>query len=97
MVLEYVPSHFKRVLHVRPEDELPRLRDGGVRGPLPTLPIEKEHLGQPLLAHVLVSKYCDHLPLHRQADVSGRSGVEIDRSVMAGWVESYGGAPGAPG
>jgi transposase len=53
---------------------------------LPTLPIEKGRPGPALLAHVLVSKYCDHLPLHRQADIYGRGGVEIDRSVMAGWV-----------
>ena len=53
---------------------------------MPTLPIEKGRPGPALLAHVLVSKYCDHLPLHRQADIYARSGVEIDRSVMAGWV-----------
>src|SRR5208337_2098583 len=39
-----------------------------------------------LLAHVVVSKFCDHLPLYRQADIYARSGVEIDRSVMAGWI-----------
>jgi transposase len=54
--------------------------------PMPTLPIERGRPGPALLARVLVSKYCDHLPLHRQADICRRSGVEIDRSVMAGWV-----------
>jgi transposase len=57
-----------------------------VQAPMPTLPIEKGRPGPALLAHVLVSKYCDHLPLYRQADIYGRSGVETDRSVMAGWV-----------
>ena len=33
-----------------------------------------------------MSKFCDHLPLYRQADIYARSGVEIDRSVMAGWI-----------
>ena len=57
-----------------------------VQAPMPTLPIEKGRPGPALLAHVLVSKYCDHLPLYRQAHIYARSGVEIDRSVMAAWV-----------
>ena len=85
MVLEYVPSHFKRVLHVRPKMSC-RACETVVQAPMPTLPIEKGRPGPALLAHVLVSKYCDHLPLYRQAYIYARSGVEIDRSVMAGWV-----------
>ena len=84
-VLEYVPSHFKRVLHVRPKMSC-RACETIVQAPMPTLPIEKGRPGPALLAHVLVSKYCDHLPLHRQSDIYARGGVEIDRSVMAGWV-----------
>src|SRR5208337_4804250 len=57
-----------------------------VQAPMPTLPIEKGRPGPALLAHVVVSKFCDHLPLHRQAGIYARSGVEIDRSVMAGWI-----------
>lgn len=84
-VLEYVPSHFKRVLHVRPKMSC-RACETIVQAPMPTLPIEKGRPGPALLAHVIVSKYCDHLPLHRQSDIYAREGVEIDRSVMAGWV-----------
>ena len=39
-----------------------------------------------LLAHVLVSKYCDHLPLYRQSQMFARQGVELDRSTLANWV-----------
>jgi hypothetical protein len=39
-----------------------------------------------LLAHVLVAKYCDHLPLYRQSQIFARHGVEIDRSTLANWV-----------
>jgi len=85
MVLEYVPSHFKRVKHVRPKMSC-RACETVVQAPMPTLPIEKGRPGPALLAHVLVSKYCDHLPLHRQSNIYARSGVGIDRSVMAGWV-----------
>lgn len=84
-MLEYVPSHFKRVRHVR-EKMSRRACETIVQAPMPTLPIEKRRPGPALLAHVLVSKYYDHLSLHRQSDIDGREGVEIDRSVMAGWV-----------
>ena len=39
-----------------------------------------------LLAHVLVSKYCDHLPLYRQSQIFARQGIEVDRSTLANWV-----------
>jgi hypothetical protein len=39
-----------------------------------------------LLAHVLVSKYSDHLPLYRQAEIYEREGVDLDRSTLADWV-----------
>jgi len=58
------------------------------RKPLPDhLPtIERGRPGLNLLAHVLVSKYCDHLPLHRQSDIFAREGIDLDRSTLAGWV-----------
>jgi hypothetical protein len=40
-----------------------------------------------LLAHVLVSKFGDHTPLYRQAGIYSRSGLELDRSTLAGWVD----------
>jgi transposase len=83
-VLEYVPSHFKRVVHVRPKMSC-RACETVVQAPMLTLPIEKGRPGPALLALVVVSKFCD-LPLHRQADIDARSGVKIDRSVMAGWI-----------
>jgi hypothetical protein len=42
--------------------------------------------GPGLLAHVLTSKFCDHLPLYRQSEIYGREGVELDRSTLAKWV-----------
>src|SRR5436853_289395 len=49
-------------------------------------PIERGMAGPGLLAHVLVSKYCDHLPLYRQSEIYARDGVELDRSTLAEWV-----------
>jgi hypothetical protein len=42
--------------------------------------------GPGLLAHVLVSKYCDHLPLYRQSEMYAREGIDLDRSTLADWV-----------
>ena len=38
------------------------------------------------MAHVLVGKYADHLPLYRQSEIYAREGVDLDRSTLAGWV-----------
>jgi transposase len=49
-------------------------------------PIERGLAGPGLLAHVLVSKYCDHQPLYRQSEIYARQGVELERSTLADWV-----------
>jgi transposase len=84
-VLEYVPSHFKVVVHVRPRMSC-RACETITQVPAPALPIERGRPGPGLLAHVLVAKYCDHQPLHRQAVIYGRAGVELERSTLADWV-----------
>jgi transposase len=84
-VLEYVPSHFKVTVHARPKLSC-RDCETITQAPLPWLPIERGTPGPALLAHVLVAKYCDHLPLHRQSGIYAREGVELDRSTLAGWV-----------
>jgi transposase len=50
---------------------------------VPSLPIHRGLAGPGLLAHVLVAKYCDHLPLYRQAEIYARSGLDLDRSTPA--------------
>jgi transposase len=52
----------------------------------PEAPIEKGLAGPGLLAHVAVSKYGDHLPLHRQEEIFQRQGVELSRQTMCGWM-----------
>jgi len=49
-------------------------------------PIERGRPGPGLLAHVLVSKYADHLPLYRQSQIFDREGLDLDRSTLADWV-----------
>lgn len=83
--LEYVPEHFKVIRKVRPKLACARC-DKIVQAEAPSRPIERGIAGPGLLAHVLVSKYADHLPLYRQAEIYARDGVELDRATMAEWV-----------
>jgi hypothetical protein len=60
--------------------------DRVAEAPAPSRPIERGLAGPGLLAHVIVSKFSDHLPLYRQSEIYARQGVEISRSTLAGWV-----------
>lgn len=84
-LLEYVPSHFKAVVHCRPKMSC-RDCEAITQPPMPSLPIERGTPGPALLAHVLTAKYCDHLPLHRQSVIYARDGVDLDRSTLCDWV-----------
>jgi len=83
--LEYIPDSFKVVRHVRPKFTCIGC-DRVVEAPAPSRPIERGLAGPGLLAHVIVSKFSDHLPLYRQSEIYARQGVEISRSTLAGWV-----------
>lgn len=83
--LEYVPGRFivNRILR-------PRMActccERIVQAALPSRPIERGRPGPGLLAHVLVNKYADHLPLYRQSQIFAREGIDLDRSTLADWV-----------
>jgi len=84
-MLEYTPASFKVIRHVRPKMSCTKC-DVIVEAPAPSRPIERGLAGPGLLAHVLVSKYADHLPLYRQSEIYARAGVDLDRSTLADWV-----------
>jgi transposase len=84
-ILDYVPGHFEVVRHVRPAFSCRRCESMVQKG-MPSLPIERGQAGAGLLAHILVGKYCDHLPLYRQSGIYAREGVDLDRATMAAWV-----------
>src|SRR3954449_8541074 len=83
--LDYVPGRFVVNRIVRP-----RLActccEAICQAPLPSRPIERGRPGPGLLAHVLVAKYGDHLPLYRQSQIFAREGINLDRSTLADWV-----------
>ena len=84
-MLDHVPARLRVIRICRPRYGC---RTCGTIHQAPALerPIAKGLASPALLAHVLVSKYCDHLPLYRQSQIFARQGVEIDRSTLANWV-----------
>jgi transposase len=84
-ILDYVPGRFEVIRHVRPAFSCRRC-ETMTQAPMPSLPIERGRPGPGLLAHVLVGKYADHLPLYRQSEIFARDGVELDRATLASWV-----------
>lgn len=83
--LEYVPASFRVIRHVRPKRAC-TCCDHIAQAAAPSRPIERGLAGPGLLAHVLVSKFADHLPLYRQSAIYAREGVDLDRSLLAKWV-----------
>jgi len=84
-MLEYVPASFVVIRHVRTKLSCTKC-DCIVQAEAPSRPIARGLAGPGLLAHVLVSKYCDHQPLYRQSEIYARQDVELERSTLADWV-----------
>lgn len=82
--LEFVSASFRVILHVRPKLAC-ACCDAIVQAPEPSRPIERGIAGPGLLAHVLVAKFADHLPLYRQVVIYAREGVDLDRALLASW------------
>jgi transposase len=83
--LDYVPGRFKVVRHIRAKLSC-RACDTVVAAPAPDHAIARGRAGAGLLAHIAVSKYDDHLPLYRQAEIFAREGVNLETSTLSGWV-----------
>ena len=83
--LDYVPGRFKSIRHVR-EKLSCRACDTVIAAPAPDHAIARGRAGAGLLAHIVVSKFDDHLPLYRQAEIFAREGVSLETSTLSGWV-----------
>ena len=84
-VLDYVPGRFQVIRHVRPKYAC-KACDAITQAPAPAMPTPRGRATPAMLAHLLVSKYCDHLPLYRQSEIYARDGVDLDRSTLCDWV-----------
>jgi transposase len=84
--LEYVPASLRVLVHTRPRYACPRCKGHvAIAARLPE-PIDRGLPGVGLLAHVIVSKYVDHLPLYRQERIFARQGVSLSRRTTCGWM-----------
>jgi transposase len=84
-MLEYVPGRFKVIVACRPKYLCGECKTIS-QAHAPNRPLAKSYAGPGLLAHVLTSKYADHLPLYRQSEIYAREGVELSRSTLSDWV-----------
>ena len=84
--LDVIPAQFKVIVTRRPKYACRACEEAVVQAPAPARLIEGGIPTEGLIAHVLVSKYADHCPLYRQAQIYARQGIELDRSTLADWV-----------
>src|SRR3981081_3811063 len=84
--LDIVPAQFRVLVTRRPKYACRTCEDGVVQAPAPARLIEGGLPTEATIAQVLVSKYADHLPLYRQAQIYARQGIDLDRSTLADWV-----------
>ena len=89
-ILEYHPGElyvkrFERTEYIRPSED--GLNAKRLIAPLPAMPLPRAIAGASLLTHLLVSKFVDHIPLHRQLGIFKRQNVSISYSTVAGWIK----------
>jgi transposase len=84
--LDITPAQLRVIVTIRPRYACPKGRAGVTQAPAPAQLIEAGLPTEGLIAHVIVSKYSEHLPLYRQAQIFARHGVAIERSTLADWV-----------
>lgn len=84
-MLDWVPARL-RVLRIRRPKYGCRACGTIHQAPAPERPITRGLASPGLLAHVLISKYCDHTPLYRQSQIFARHGVNLNRSTLSNWV-----------
>ena len=84
--LDVIPAQFRVIVTRRPKYACRSCSNGVVQAPAPARLIPGGMPTEAAVAHVLVSKYADHLPLYRQAQIYSRQGIDLDRSTLAAWV-----------
>jgi transposase len=83
--LDVIPAQFRMLVVRRPKYACRTCQEVVVQAPAPARLIEGGLPTEALVAHVVVSKYADHCPFYRQAQIYSRQGIELDRSTLADW------------
>lgn len=84
--LDIIPAQLRVIVTVRPKYACRACAEGVTQAPAPAHLIEGGLPTEGAIAHVLVSKFSDHLPLYRQSQILARSGIDLHRSTLADWV-----------
>nr|WP_319513671.1 IS66 family transposase [uncultured Cohaesibacter sp.] len=84
--LDVIPAQFRVIVTRRPKYACRSCTDGVAQAKAPAHLIEGGMPTEDLVAHVVVSKYADHVPLYRQAQIYARQGIDLDRSTLGDWV-----------
>jgi transposase len=84
--LDIIPSQLRVKVICRPRYACRACEETVVQAPAPDRPIDGGIATEALIAHVVVSKFCDSLPLYRQAQMLKRQGISLDRSTLSAWV-----------
>jgi transposase len=84
--LDIVPAQLRVRVTRRPRYACRTCEGAVVVAPAPERPIDGGMATEALVTHVVVSKFCDSLPLYRQAQMLERQGITLDRSTLSNWV-----------
>lgn len=84
--LEVIPAQLKVIAHVRPKYACNRCDEGVSMAEMPQLFLPKSMATPSLVAHTIISKYEDHLPLYRQEKIWQRMGIDMPRNTVCGWI-----------
>lgn len=84
--LKYIPAQLSVIQHVRPKYACKPCQENIKIAPMPVLLLPKSIATPELVAHTIVAKYCDHLPLYRQEAIWQRLDIDMSRSSLCGWL-----------
>ena len=87
--LEYKPGQLYVKRYIRPKYIDPAKEKISI-AQMPSRPLEKAIAGPGLLAHIIISKYVDHLPIYRQQQIFKREKIDLPRSTMDNWLRDLG-------
>lgn len=88
--LDYVPATLRVIKHIRFKYACKACEETVKRAPVADKPIARANATSGLLAHILVSKFEDHLPCYRQSYIFDRAGAEISRATLCNWIMACG-------
>lgn len=84
--IKYIPAKLSVIQHVRPKYACKPCQENVKIAAMPILLLPKSIATPELVAHIIISKYMDHLPLYRQEAIWQRIGIDMPRSSLCGWI-----------